>query len=331
LKPAEDGIGSIPARDTVTDVHQSGSELPPGVPKTTSTRSTLGHIVRTMRPLQWTKSLLVFVAPAAAGVLDHRIQALRALAVFGIFCVAASGTYLVNDVVDAEADRRHPEKRQRPVARGALSPILTVQIGVVLTAAALVSAWFLNGWRLVLVVGLYAAISVAYTIRLKREPVVELAAVASGFVLRAIAGGVATHVPLSNWFLVVTSFGALFVATGKRAAEHLRLGEDRAQHRAVLAMYSPSFLRSTLMLTASVTVTAYCLWAFEPAGLALQAGRHFVWIQLTVVPLVLGVLYVLWLFDSGRGGAPEDLVLHDHFLQVLGVLWLALFSIGLYG
>jgi len=311
-----------------------GLERPGGVPgegaATSSTRSTLGHIVRTMRPRQWTKSLLVFVAPAAAGVLDHRTAALRALAAFGIFCVAASGTYLVNDAVDAEADRRHPEKRHRPVAAGAVSAMLVAQVGAVLLASAVVAAWFVGHWQLVLVVGIYVTVSTAYSVRLKREPVVELAAVASGFVLRAIAGGVATHVPLSNWFLVVTSFGALFLATGKRAAEHLRLGEDRAAHRAVLAAYTPSFLRSTLTLTAAVTVTGYCLWAFERTGIASRAGHHFVWIQLTVAPMILGVLYVLWLLDAGRGGAPEDLILHDRFLQFLGVVWVALFAIGLY-
>jgi decaprenyl-phosphate phosphoribosyltransferase len=327
----EDGLEPVAMSDTTVNVGDPGRGLPSHSAVLPSVRSAVRSIVRTMRPRQWTKNLLVFVAPAAAGVLDQRLDALRALAVFGIFCAVASGTYLVNDAVDAEADRRHPVKRHRPVAAGLVSGILTIQVGVVLIALALASAWFVASWELVLVVGIYAGVSVAYTIRLKREPVVELAALASGFVFRAIAGGVATHVPLSNWFLVVTSFGALFVATGKRAAEHVRMGDGRAEHRAVLADYTPSFLRSTLTLTASVTVTAYCLWAFERAGLVSRAGHHFVWIQLTVIPMILGVLYVLWLLDAGQGGTPEDLLLHDRFLQVLGVLWLALFSIGLYG
>jgi decaprenyl-phosphate phosphoribosyltransferase len=326
-----DGLERFATSDTTLSVDDPGSGLPSHGAISPAIRTAVRHIVRAMRPRQWTKNLLVFVAPAAAGVLDQRLDALRALAVFGIFCAVASGTYLVNDAVDADADRRHPVKCRRPVAAGLVSGSLTIQVGVVLIALALVSAWFVDRWELVLVVAMYAAISAAYTIRLKQEPVVELAALASGFVLRAIAGGVATHVPLSNWFLVVTSFGALFVATGKRSAEHVGLGDDRAEHRAVLADYTPSFLRSTLTLTASVTVTAYCLWAFERAGLLSHAGHHFVWIQLTVIPMILGVLYVLWLLDAGRGGSPEDLLLHDRFLQVLGVLWLALFSIGLYG
>ena len=294
-------------------------------------RSAPVNLLRAMRPRQWTKNLLVFVAPAAAGVLDRRVGALHALAAFGIFCAVASGTYLVNDAADAEADRGHPEKRHRPVAAGLLTRGLAVTAGAVLIGLGLASAWVVSGWQLAVVVMAYSAISAAYTLWLKREPVVELAAVASGFVLRAIAGGVATHVPLSNWFLVVSLFGALFVVTGKRVAEHGRLGERRAAHRPVLAAYTPSFLQSTLVLTATVTVTAYCLWAFERTGLLSRAGHRFVWIQLTVVPMVLGVLYILRLLDAGRGGAPEDLILRDRVLQGLAVAWAALFAIGLYG
>ena len=301
------------------------------VPAATSRGSALRALVHAARPRQWSKNLLVFVAPAAAGMLRHRTGALDALAAFGIFCIAASGTYLLNDVADAEADRHHPHKRHRPIASGELSEGLAAGVGSVLVAGAVAASWILAGWVLALVIGAYVLISVSYTVRLKREPVIELAAVASGFVLRAIAGGVATHVPLSSWFLVVTSFGALFIVTGKRAAEHRLLGGQRATHRPVLAEYTASFLQSTLIMTASVTVTAYCLWAFERGGLAAHAGHHFVWIQLTVVPVIVGMLYVLRLLDAGRGGAPEELVIHDRLLQVLAVTWVVLFAIGLYG
>lgn len=296
-----------------------------------SLTATLRNLVLTMRPWQWTKNLLVFVAPAAAGVLGHRLELLRTVAAFGIFCVAASGVYLINDAMDAEADRRHPDKRVRPVASGLLSSTLAVVVGAWLMALALVSAWFAGRWELALVVGTYAVISIAYSIRLKREPVIELAAVASGFVLRAIAGGVAARVPLSSWFLAVASFGALFVVTGKRAAEYRRLGEGRRHHRQVLGIYTESFLRSTLTLTASVTVTAYCLWAFDKVGLMAHAGHHFVWIQLSVIPIIIGTLHMLRLIDAGLVDAPEDLVLHDRVLQILGVAWIVLFSVGIYG
>jgi decaprenyl-phosphate phosphoribosyltransferase len=297
----------------------------------TSLRGTLWNIVVTMRPRQWVKNLLVFVAPAAAGVLSGRLDLLRSLAAFGIFCAVASGIYLINDAMDAGADRLHPDKRARPVASGALTRTHAIAAAALLIAFGLVSAWFVARWELVLVIGLYAVISIAYTIRLKREPVIELVAVASGFVLRAIAGGVATHIPLSSWFLAVASFGALFVVTGKRAGEYRRLGERRGQHREVLGIYTESFLRSTLTLTATVVVTAYCLWAFDKGGLQSHAGHHVVWIQLSVIPIILGTLHMLRLVDAGVIDAPEDLVFHDHLLQVLGAFWVAMFSIGIYG
>ena len=243
---------------------------------------------------------------------------------------SASGVYLINDAIDAQADRLHPDKQYRPVAAGTVSARLAVGCGVALMAASIFLGFLLAGGQMALVLGTYAAVTIAYSLRLKREPVVELTAVAAGFVLRAIAGGVATHVPLSSWFLVVTSFGALFVVTGKRAAEHRRLGKGRGAHRSVLDQYSSSFLGSTLTLTASVTVTAYCLWAFQRASLLARAHHSAVWIQLTVVPVVLGVLYVLRLLDAGGGDAPEELVLHDRFLQVMALAWVALFAIGLY-
>jgi decaprenyl-phosphate phosphoribosyltransferase len=288
-------------------------------------------LIRGLRPRQWSKNVLVFVAPAAAGAFHHREAVLRSLGAFGIFCAAASSTYLFNDSVDVESDRHHPVKRNRPIAAGDLPVPLAVSVGVVLGAGSIGASWALAGWKLALIVGLYAVLSAAYTVHFKKVPVIELAFVASGFVLRALAGGVATHVPISTWFLAVTSFGALFVATGKRAAELKLLGDDPADHRRTLGDYTTSFLQSTLTLTAAVTVTAYCLWAFGSEGLARSIRHDTIWIQLTVVPVTLGILHVLRLLDRGEGGAPEDLVLNDRVLQVLGISWVALFAAGLYG
>ncbi|HVA08620.1 MAG TPA: decaprenyl-phosphate phosphoribosyltransferase [Acidimicrobiales bacterium] len=288
-------------------------------------------VIQGMRPHQWTKNVLVFVAPAAAGVISHRSGFLHSLAAFGIFCAAASGLYLANDAADHKADRLHPVKRNRPVARGDVSPLVASGVGFVLIAVAMVSSWFVARGNLVIVMGVYIAISLSYSLGLKRAPVLELGAVASGYLMRAIAGGVATHVPLSSWFLAVASFGALFVVTGKRLGEHLRFGDDGHLHRDVLGEYTASFLRSTLTLTASVTVTAYCLWAFERTGMVPGGGHHFVWIQLSVIPVLLGMLHMLRLVDAGLVDAPEELVFRDRVLQGLGVVWIVLFAIGIYG
>ena len=293
--------------------------------------STLSLLARGARPKQWLKNLLVFMAPAAAGVLGDWHTTLRVVAAFSIFCVVASGTYLVNDVVDAESDRHHPTKRVRPVASGALRPGVALGVGIALIATAIAAALLVRPWGFAVVVASYAGLSVAYSIRLKREPVMELAVVASCFVLRAVAGGVVAQVPLSNWFLVFTSFAALFIVSGKRCAEYARLGDDRGVHRLVLDEYSESFLKSTLTISATVTVASYCLWAFDRIGLLAHAGDRAVWVELTVIPLVLSVLHILRLLDAGRGGEPEQLALRDHVLQGYGVLWLVLMGIGLYG
>ncbi len=311
-----------------------GDESPStgSIPSNSGARWPTGRsLLRGARPLQWIKNILVFVAPAAAGVLHEPSKVLAAAGAFAAFCAAASGTYLVNDCLDAESDRNHPRKRNRPVASGKLSPRIAVTTGVTLMALAVTAGWLDAGWELALVIGAYVAVSVSYSLWLKHIAVIELAAVAAGFVLRAIAGGVATHVPLSNWFLVVTSFGALFMTVGKRTAEHHDLGELRAHHRDALGQYTTTFLRSALTMTATVTVTAYCLWALDRTGLVSRSGHRSALIGLTVVPVVIGVLYVLQLLDAGKGGAPETLVFHDRLLGVLGLAWLVLFTVGLYG
>jgi decaprenyl-phosphate phosphoribosyltransferase len=318
-------------------VHDEDAELPgrpwvapAGHPHGHWRQSTPWLLVREMRPRQWSKNVLVFAAPAAGSVLGQWSVLWRVVLAFFIFCAAASGHYLINDVLDAEQDRHHPVKRMRPVASGELSAPLATGVGVALIAASLAGAALLGPWAFVLVVAVYLALTVAYSLWLKRQPVMELALVASGFVLRAVAGGVVAHVYLSTWFLVFTSFAALFVVTGKRYAEHARLGENRGSHRSVLDEYTESFLRSTLTICASVTVATYCLWAFDRTGLLSHAGHHPVWIELTIVPLVLAVLHIFRLLDAGQGGEPERLALHDHVLQGYGLLWVALMAIGLY-
>jgi decaprenyl-phosphate phosphoribosyltransferase len=221
----------------------------------------------------------------------------------------------------------HPVKCHRPVASGALSPGTALLTGSVLIVAGLLAAALIGPWGFPVVAGSYVAVSLAYSLRLKNEPVIELAIVASGFVLRAVAGGVVAVVPLSAWFLVFTSFAALFLVTGKRRAEQARLGRNGAAHRLVLDHYTESFLKSVLTISAAVTVAAYCLWAFDRTVLVAHAGHHMIWVELTVIPLVLGVLHVLRLLDAGRGGEPEQLALRDHTLQGYGVMWLALMSL----
>jgi len=290
-------------------------------------------LIAVARPRQWIKNLLVIVAPASAGVLFHRSAFWHTAAAFGIFCLAASGTYYLNDALDAASDREHPSKRFRPIAAGVVGVGLAVTIGLVLLVVSIGLGELVAGWHLALVMALYAGVNVAYSLGLKNEPILDLAAVSAGFVLRAVAGGVATGIALSNWFLIVASFGSLLIVTGKRSGEKEFLAARRADDvviRATLGFYTANFLRSVRTLAAGVTVTAYCLWAFERAG-QVHPGHDPIWFQVTIVPFTIAILHLMRIFEEGEGAEPEEVALRDRRLQLYGLCWIALFAIGIYG
>jgi len=287
-----------------------------------------------VRPRQWVKNLLVLVAPAAAGQVTNSAVLGHTLTAFAAFTIGASGLYLINDIVDAPSDRLHPTKSRRPIAAGAVSAQLAgLFAGVLLLGALwLSSPWGAGNTSLLVVLGIYLAVSLAYSAGVKRLPVIEFCVVASGFFLRALAGATASDLFVSNWFLTVTAFAALFIVIGKRTAEISELQSSAGAHRHVLSDYTPDFLRASLTLTATVVVTTYCLWAFDVSDTGLSNVHHLVVpIRLTVVPVVIAILHILQRLERGDGGAPEDLVLTDRTLQILGALWIALFLIGIHG
>ncbi|MDP8969509.1 MAG: decaprenyl-phosphate phosphoribosyltransferase [Actinomycetota bacterium] len=298
----------------------------PAVPAPAAQRgSVLLGLLRLARPRQWLKNVLVLAAPGAARMLtDPDVLALAGVA-FACFCLAASGTYYLNDALDAEADRLHPRKRHRPVASGAVPVALARVLGTGLLVGAVALAGLVVNARLGIVLGLYVVLMSAYSWRLKHVPVVELAVVASGFVFRAVAGGVATDVALSRWFVIVVSFASLFVVVGKRFAEYAALGQGSAGHRKTLGEYSPAFLQFVGAISAAVAIIAYCLWALT------RVSGGMLWLELSIAPFVLGMLHYAHQAEKGRAGAPEDVFLEDRTLQVLGLLWVVLFTVGLYG
>jgi decaprenyl-phosphate phosphoribosyltransferase len=286
----------------------------------------LRGLIRTARPKQWTKNVLVFAAPGADGALGHATPFVHTLIAFVCFCLAASGTYFLNDAADVDSDRRHSTKRSRPVAAGVVSVALARAVGIALVVAGIGLA-FAARWELAVTIAGYAAITTLYSIVLKNIAVVDIVAVAAGFVLRAVAGVTATGVPISDWFLIVASFGSLFMVAGKRHAERIEMGTDAAAVRATLDQYSESFLGYIRSLSSAAVFLAYCLWAFEKAQ---EAHLSVPWYQLSIVPFVLGVLRYALLVDQGKGAAPEEVVLTDRTLQVIGVLWVVVFGLGIY-
>jgi decaprenyl-phosphate phosphoribosyltransferase len=298
-------------------------------PAASGRQSVAAGLVRTARIRQWPKNVLVFAAPGAAGVLTHGHALLRTLAAVGLFCVISSGTYFLNDALDVDADRLHPTKRFRPVAAGAVSVRLAWATGTVLMALALGLGTALT-WRLGVVLAIYLAIQFAYSFYFKHQPIYDLAAVSAGFVLRALAGAVAVPVPVSQWFLIVATFGSLLMVTGKRVAEHAELGDERGAHRATLDQYSSTFLRTVLGISAACAILGYCLWAFSFQTAALHHHDQ-IWFQLSIVPVMIALLRFTFLVEAGHGAKPEELVLADRPLQLMGIVWALLFAIGVYG
>lgn len=279
--------------------------------------------LRAVRPRQWPKNLLVLAAPLAGGTLADVDVALGAGVAFLVFCLASSGCYLLNDVVDAEQDRLHPSKRARPVASGEIRAGTAAVAGCLLMLlAVLAGGW----WQLPLGVTLavYVAVQVAYVAGLKHQPALDLAVVSSGFLLRAVAGGVATQTPLSTWFLLVATFGALFVVAGKRYSEMTRVGAA-AGTRASLRHYSASYLRFVWTLAAGLTVTVYLLWALTGQR---GGGPGVDWEALSVAAFVLCVLRYAARVDQGAAEHPEEIVMRDRLLQGMGLVWLGLVLCG---
>ena len=277
-------------------------------------------LVQALRPKQWVKNALVFAAPGAAGLLGKPDILARAGLAFVAMCAVSSATYLVNDIADAEADRAHPNRRLRPVAAGNLS----VRIAIAAAAGLFVIGIGLSlplGAHFLAVAMAYVAVSTAYTFGLKQVAVFDLVAVASCFVLRAIAGGAATHVAPSMWFLILTSSGALLVVVGKRLADlHSVVDGGTA------SMYPASYLRGVWVLASGVAITAYCLWAF--------AAPHLVdgiaWSQVSIVPFAVALLRYAYVVELGDGGAPEEVFLHDRALQSTVVVWILTYGAGVY-
>lgn len=282
-------------------------------------------LLRQARPKQWVKNLLVFAAPGAAGVLDSGSSLWRAVLTFVAFCLASSGTYFWNDLLDVDSDRNHPTKQHRPIASGAIPIGVGRIVGTVLLLAAIGLA-ATTRWQTAVVVAGYVVLTSLYSSVLKHVAVLDLVAVAAGFVLRAVAGAVATDVQMSKWFSLTTSFASLFIVAGKRYAELRDLGDD-AQTRSTLDDYSLGFLRIVLSVSCGASLVTYCIWAFDTREVA---GSTWPFYELSIIPMGTALLRYTLILEQGHGAAPEEIFAHDRTLQILGLIWITVFGIGVY-
>ena len=281
-------------------------------------------VLTTARPRQWPKNLLVFAAPLAAASLgrDHGFD--YALLAMFAFAFASAAVYFVNDVVDVERDRRHPVKRNRPIASGALPERHAVVLAALATVFAVGAGVVIREPLLVVCVVVYLGESFLYSFRLKHVPFVEMVLVASGFLLRVLGGAAATHVKLSIWFLLVCSLGALGVAIAKRYTELTSLGEDAVRHRPVMRWYRPGMLRVGQLLVGLAMLATYLMWAASET----TAARP--WHLLSALPLAAALVRFGLLTARQTVRPVEDLITRDAIMLCFEFLWLALFCAGLY-
>ena len=284
-------------------------------------------LLASLRPRQWVKNLFVFAGVIfSQQLLTPRVW--TAFAAFAIFCGLSGAIYLFNDVADVDKDRLHPSKRRRPVASGALPIGTAIGFGVLLLAGCLAAAFRLSP-SFGLVALAYGALLTAYSVWLKHLVILDVLTVATGFVLRAVAGAVAVDVEISGWLLICTILIALFLALGKRRHEYRSLTGDAAAHRPILAEYSEGFLDQMISVVTASTVTTYALYTMSPETVAKFHTRL---LPLTLPFVLYGIFrYLYLLYRRDLGGNPSDLLVTDRGLLLDALLWMLATLAIIYG
>lgn len=275
-------------------------------------------LARSMRPMQWVKNFFVLAPLVFARELADPEPLVRALIALAAFCAASSAVYLLNDLRDREEDRRHPLKRHRPIASGAL-PAPVAAVAAALLAAAALGAGALLGAGVLTVLAVYTALNVLYSAGLKHVVILDVMIVALGFVLRVLAGGFAVGVEVSSWLLLCTIFLALFLAFSKRRHELVLLAENASGQRRVLSQYSPAFLDQMINVVTASAVVAYALYAVSPETTERYHSR---WLVYTVPLVLFGIFRYLYLiYQSPEERNPTEAILADPPFLINLALW----------
>jgi len=292
-----------------------------------SRRPALGLVIASLRPEQWTKNLLLFAGLIFGGRLLEIDAVLSAAAAFVVFCALSGAVYLINDVWDRDSDRRHPLKRERPIAAGALATSTALAVAAALGGSAVAAAFWI-GAPLGAIATLYCLLLLTYSAALKHVVIIDVLTISGGFVLRAIAGALAVDVPIGTWLLICTSLLALFLALSKRRHELTLLGEDAVDHRRTLVEYSPYLLDQMISVVTASTLIAYATFAIS-ADTAQRLGTPRLGIT---IPFVLyGIFRYLYLVHQKRGGgSPASMLMTDRPLLACVVLWVGTVAVLMY-
>lgn len=276
-------------------------------------------LIRSMRPIQWVKNTVVFAGVIFARHFDRPADLLMAAAAFAIFCALASGVYLLNDIRDRAADSAHPQKRNRPIAAGRVSVLLAAGTSLVLLTGGLAAASLIT-IPFLITCALYVALNVAYSVVLKRVPLIDVMSVALGFVLRAVGGAEAVSVAISPWLVVCTLLLALFLGFGKRRWEVEALGGEAIRHRSALAGYSAHLLDQLIAVTTASAVVAYAVYTLSPDTQEKFGTSQLIW---TLPFVIYGVFRYLYLIHGQHeGGNPTRALLTDVPILVNVALWM---------
>lgn len=296
----------------------ASSALPAPTGQDVRTRSLVSNLLRSLRPSQWTKNLFVFAGLIFGEKLRDPDAVVQACLAFVVFCLLSGTVYLINDVLDREADRLHPIKSTRPIASGAISPAVALATAAILIAASLSLAFSINR-AFGLVSATYLTLLALYSISLKHVVIVDVIVLAGGFVLRAYGGAVAINVAFSHWLLLLMLLLALFLGLSKRRAELVALASDASGHRPSLAHYSPYLLDQMIGVVTASTLLAYAFYTISPET---QQKFHTDHLLLTVPFPLYGIFRYLYLVHQREGGGnPSEMLLTDKPLLLCVALW----------
>ncbi|MBL8141478.1 MAG: decaprenyl-phosphate phosphoribosyltransferase [Acidobacteria bacterium] len=300
-----------------------GASAPPEAPA-----SLVRSLVVSARPSQWTKNLIVFAGLLFGRQLLHPDAVGQAVGTFVVFCALSSAVYLVNDVMDRDADRIHPKKRHRPIASGALSVQTAVVAAAVVGGLGLAGAWFV-GRGVFAIAGSYFVLLSLYSGPIKRLVILDVLTIAIGFVMRAAAGAVAIDVPISNWLLVCTILLALFLALSKRRQELVLLADGATSHRRILEEYSTALLDQMIAVVTASTLMAYALYTVSPETVAKFGTDQLIF----TLPFPLyGIFRYLYLVHQKQGGgSPAEMLITDRPLLACVALWAGAVVLIVYG
>ena len=286
------------------------------------------NILKILRPHQWVKNTFIFIPLFFGGSLFDMAAWTSSLVAFVAFSFAASAIYSINDIVDVEADKKHPKKCKRPIAAGLVSKRQASLLAIILAIAALALPFLLNNWMLSVVIALYLAMNLCYCIRLKHYAIIDVCLVALGFVMRIVAGGVATDIVLSRWIVMMTFLLTLFLSFAKRRDDVLIMNETGMAPRKNTSRYNLTFINQAITITGGVMLVCYIMYTVSPEVIERFNSPN---LYMTSFFVILGLLrYIQLTVVDERSGEPTRLVLSDRLIQLIIAGWIISFAIIIY-